>query len=975
MRANRGRTQNMTLMRVEQTREKAIADYVRNHVDEAIAKGEIRIYYQPLVRALTGKICGVEALARWQSEIYGFLTPAQFIPVLESSDQIYKLDCYVIRETARRYQQRSRSGLPILPFSVNLSRKDFQHCDMAAVVDQAAKENQVPPFMLCLEITESALAADKETIDQAISRFREAGYQVWLDDFGSGYSSLNTLKDHDFDVMKIDMAFLSSLTRRSKAIITSMVHMAKRIGIQTLAEGVETEEQYAFLREIGCELLQGYYFSPPMAEEKGSRYAQEKGLAVEKAKDNRFYQTAGAAQFPEAAAMLLLEYRDDQVRLLHVSQAFRNLGEELERLESSHLEQKLNDPSDPFYAALRKKIHECRKSDRGIYAAFPVNDVLITMDLSLLSREGKHCICQAVLKNTHIVYKDHAPEMQKKTPGDAAENRGKILVVDADTNNAKVLAAILGDEYDVLLADRGRDALEMVEAHGEELGTVILDMQLPDVDGFQIMAQIHEQESGYNIPIIAMSSALTLEKDILRLGANQFLQKPLEAPEVIRTKVAQTIALASTNRRLRFNYLEYLPGGVFVYKADGDEEILFANKKTLEIFECSNYHEFLQLTGGTFKGLVYDEDYEKTNQSIWKQINNYEANKNMDHVIYRVKTAKGNIKKLDDFGNLVEDEQLGRLFYVFIGNNQLSSSGKECPLLPQQWRFDSRNIHFTHAELQLGFKALCNIFTVVRLVDVLQDKVISFGEDNQPFPLPKHCFSIWNKACKCENCVSFRAYTYKSIATKFEFLEDETFFVISQYVEVDGQPYILECVNHINQEMVERIVSYKDFVKSMRSFNEKLYEDPLTHVKNRRYYEDQLQQAQCEAVAMADVDHFKEINELYGHKVGDEVLRAVAETIQGSMGGKEVCVHYGGDEFLMAFPEIREKALSEKLEQIRAKVAAVRLDACSEVKISVSIGGTQSSGSFNAQLLQAEEALYRAKEKKNAVEVSGYKSR
>lgn len=112
-----------------------------------------------MVRALTGKICGVETLARWQSETYGFLTPAQFIPVLEASDQIYKLDCYVIRETARRYWQRSQSGLPILPFSVNLSRKDFQHCDMAAVVAQAAKENQVPPSMMCLEITESALPA------------------------------------------------------------------------------------------------------------------------------------------------------------------------------------------------------------------------------------------------------------------------------------------------------------------------------------------------------------------------------------------------------------------------------------------------------------------------------------------------------------------------------------------------------------------------------------------------------------------------------------------------------------------------------------------------------------------------------------------------------------------------------------------------------------------------------------------------
>lgn len=961
----------MTLNQEDKNRENAIADYVRNHVDEAIAKGEIRIYYQPLVRALTGKICGVEALARWQSEAYGFLTPNQFIPVLEASDQIYKLDCHIIREVARRYRERSESGLSTVPFSVNLSRKDFLYCDMPALVDRAVKENQVPPSMVCLEITESALAAGKETIDQAIRRFHQSGYEVWLDDFGSGYSSLNTLKDHHFDVMKIDMAFLSSLTPRSKAIITSMVHMAKKIGLQTLAEGVETKEQYAFLREIGCELLQGYYFSPPLAEEKAIRYVHEKGLAAEKAEDAAFYRTAGAVPFAEAASLLLLEYRDNHVHLLHVSEACRKLGEELEVLSAGRLERRLNNPSDPLYKVLRQKLQECRKSGRVVYAALPVNEVLVTVEVSLLSQAGERCICQVMLNNTHISYQDKSLDMPKKATGDADEARGKILVADADSNNARVLATILKDEYDVLIAGSGRDALAMVEAHGEELDTVIVDMLLPDMDGLEFMRKIHEQENGYTIPLIAMSSALTLEKDILRLGASQFLQKPLEAPGVIRSKVAQAIAISSTNRRLRFNYLDYMPGGVFVYRADGNEEILFANKKTLEIFECSSYHEFLQLTGGTFKGLVYDEDYEKTNQSIWKQIDNYEANKNVDHVIYRVKTAKGNIKELDDFGNLVEDEQLGRLFYVFIGNNQLTSSGRECPVMAQQWHFDSRNIHFTTAELQLGFKSLCNIFTVVRLVDVLTNKVISFGEDNQPIPMPKHCFSIWDKECKCENCVSSKAYTDKSVATKYEFIGDETFFVIAQYLEVDGRPYILECVYHVNQEMVERIVSYKAFVTSMRSFNEKLYEDPLTHVKNRQFYEDQLQHATCEAVATADVDRFKEINDLYGHRVGDQVLQAVAEAMEESIGREDVCVHTGGDEFLLAFPVMEEGELQTKLEQIRTKVAALRLDDCPELKVTVSIGGTQSGGSFNAQLLKAEEALYRARQKKNAVEVCG----
>lgn len=257
---------------------------IRDHLDKALQEREFEVYYQPVIRALTGELAGYEALVRWNSKELGFMPPYRFIPILEKSHQITKVDTYVIREICRQYREDVNAGRPVVPVSVNLSRVDLMQADMCDVIAKAAAAYHVPPKMLHVEITESMLVDNEEQMSRDIKRFHEAGFQVWMDDFGSGYSSLNTLKDFDFDVIKLDMKFLSSMSEKSKSILQSTVDMAKKIGIETLAEGCETQEQYDFLRDIGCEKIQGWYFGKTLPIEEARKNLAAKQIAAERIK-------------------------------------------------------------------------------------------------------------------------------------------------------------------------------------------------------------------------------------------------------------------------------------------------------------------------------------------------------------------------------------------------------------------------------------------------------------------------------------------------------------------------------------------------------------------------------------------------------------------------------------------------------------------------------------------------------------------
>ena len=255
--------------------------YLIAHIDDAVKNEYIKVYYQPVVDINTNKLCGFEALARWDDPEHGFLPPFEFVGILEDAHLIQKLDLFMLKKICEKYRKETNLGHKCVPISFNLSRLDFKLSDIYKELTRLTKEYDVPHKMIHIEITESVLDGDEDGyIREQVTRFQNDGFEVWMDDFGSGFSSLNVLKDYDFDFLKIDMMFLRNFTEKSKVIIRAIVEMAKLLHIGTLSEGVETKEHLDFLKEIGCDRVQGYYYSKPLPYDEVMAVLKEKGVSI-----------------------------------------------------------------------------------------------------------------------------------------------------------------------------------------------------------------------------------------------------------------------------------------------------------------------------------------------------------------------------------------------------------------------------------------------------------------------------------------------------------------------------------------------------------------------------------------------------------------------------------------------------------------------------------------------------------------------
>ena len=235
----------------------------------AMDNGEFTFYLQPKCILQTGKIIGSEALVRWISPEKGFISPGQFIPLLEKNGFITKLDMYVCEEVCRHQRKEKDNNNHVVPVSVNLSRINFYNENLYKEVLGLLAKYELTSDDIKLEITESAYEDNPQDLIMAIHTLQKYGFKVLMDDFGSGYSSLNMLKDCCFDILKIDMKFMDDLEQSERAsnIIYTIIQMAKNLEIETVVEGVENEKQYEMLKSMGCDNIQGYYFSKPIPEE------------------------------------------------------------------------------------------------------------------------------------------------------------------------------------------------------------------------------------------------------------------------------------------------------------------------------------------------------------------------------------------------------------------------------------------------------------------------------------------------------------------------------------------------------------------------------------------------------------------------------------------------------------------------------------------------------------------------------------
>ena len=242
---------------------------IESDLRHAVQKGEISVYYQAKVRLIDDRICGFEALARWNHPKQGLIPPAEFIPIAEDMGVIHELGMSVLRQACEQMRrwQLAYPTVPLMEVSVNLSPLQFQQPDLVEQITHVINESGIAPSTLQLEITESVLMDDRLGAIDMLTRLKEAGIGLKIDDFGTGYSSLSRLTNLPFDCLKIDRSFVVQLSGRESNLefVGSILSMARALGLDVVAEGVEEDAQVSALKALGCGYAQGYFFGRPVA--------------------------------------------------------------------------------------------------------------------------------------------------------------------------------------------------------------------------------------------------------------------------------------------------------------------------------------------------------------------------------------------------------------------------------------------------------------------------------------------------------------------------------------------------------------------------------------------------------------------------------------------------------------------------------------------------------------------------------------
>ena len=326
------------------------------------------------------------------------------------------------------------------------------------------------------------------------------------------------------------------------------------------------------------------------------------------------------------------------------------------------------------------------------------------------------------------------------------------------------------------------------------------------------------------------------------------------------------------------------------------------------------------------------------------------------------------------FEVLVPVEQEYRLHRLVLHTIWSRTGGRRCVSVAGQL-IDEHETLQQRQELLLGdvtaespevlIKRLQGIFDIVRLVDPERTKVLTLTEDGRLEDLPGHCHMVWNKSSRCENCISGKVFARKGFLNKIEFKDDQAYFVMAKYVEVGGHGCVLEMVSKLSDGRWLDIGGHRMLLDHGTNFDRSIFVDSLTGAYSRRYFEKFLADSeQMGGVAMIDVDHFKEVNDRFGHLVGDKALQAVATAVQSSLRQSDILIRYGGDEFLLLMPKILPKDMKNVMDRVWKAVSEAKVESLPELQLSASIGSVCDVRPLTEAIRQADAQMYKNKAKR-----------
>lgn len=246
---------------------------IENGMHQALENEQFKVFYQPKHSAENGQLIGAEALIRWVHPTYGYMSPAEFIPLFEKNGFIVETDLYVWKRTCENLKKWRDMGLKPVPVSVNASKVTFAQPNLIRFLQLEVDKNNIEPELLHIEITETLMEENVEALIRKLTAIRAIGYQVELDDFGAGYSSINILSTLPIDIVKLDMSFMKQFGDPKRAkVLAACIKLAKELGYKTISEGVELKEQCELLGFLGVDAIQGFYYSKPLTEKEFEEY-------------------------------------------------------------------------------------------------------------------------------------------------------------------------------------------------------------------------------------------------------------------------------------------------------------------------------------------------------------------------------------------------------------------------------------------------------------------------------------------------------------------------------------------------------------------------------------------------------------------------------------------------------------------------------------------------------------------------------
>lgn len=639
-------------------------------IDEALANGDILVYLQPQYNSVSGEIIGAECLSRWKHKTEGFLNPAQFIPILEELGKIYELDHFVWETACGLISKWKKMG-HTLSLSVNVSRKDIEQDDLPTVFSELVKRYDIEPSLLRLEITESVYMANPEQLIELVNRLVKLGFNVEMDDFGSGFSSLNLLHDLYVDVLKLDMGFLKETdeNKRSGNIINAVVKMAHTLDMKVIAEGVENSAQAEFLKNIGCLMAQGFFFSKPMPIEEFEQLLLNSYIY-----DMRYHNRADALFNVEElfdrtssgyfifnhcmGSAALFEYDGKNLQPVVANDRFVEVIEcDREQLEH-HRANVFNAFSEATRKNLRRLVEQARVEGTSSGEIFS-GRMKKYVSVKLRYMERHDCADLFFCEATDITEEVKMRRKMERLQRDQMEKR----------RYEKKLQVIL-EVPGIVLYEYDPDLDEMIVSVRAENGEYHERTATHYIEKLRERNWVHPDDIDRYVAAI---KSIKAPNDYASVNVRAITQGGVfchakyhftsfcdDAGKVVKIMGrAEMLDIDSHDA-----YMDNLPVGTLRYVADDSQEFEYIGKGAMRLLGFTNEEKFREAYKNSFANLVYEEDRERVLTERAEQIKNGQNY----YCEYRIVDAAHNIRWVYDAGVLTIDEHGVKKYNVALSD-------------------------------------------------------------------------------------------------------------------------------------------------------------------------------------------------------------------------------------------------------------------------------------------------------------------